>query len=109
MEKPRVIILGSGTCVPSLKRSSCSVLIMAAQGNILLDCGPGTLHQLLRAGLKITDIDAVLLSHFHPDHSSELAGFVFATKYPEFKRQKKLYLGGGPGFSAFFDRLNLAY
>lgn len=106
----RVTILGSGTCVPSLTRSSCSVLIEHRDAHFLLDVGPGTMAQLLKAGKTIYDIDALLLSHFHPDHASELSGFLFSTQYADDNRPgKPLHLAGGPGLKGFYDNLNFAF
>lgn len=104
-----VTILGSGTCVPSLERSSCSVLVQGDGLSFLLDAGPGTMRQLLRAGVMISEIDALFLSHFHPDHASEMPGFLFSTKYPEFIRDKPLTLAGGTGVLELFDNLNRAF
>ena len=104
-----IIILGSGTCVPSLERQPCSVLIRHRGFVILVDAGPGILGQVLKAGLGIDDIDAVFLSHFHLDHCADLAPFLFATKYPEFTRSKPLLLAGGPGLSRWFDGLRQVF
>lgn len=104
-----ITILGSGTCVPSLERSSCSVLVREKGVNILVDAGPGTLHQLLKAGKRVSDVDALLLTHFHLDHSAELAPFLFATKFPLFSRKKRLYLAGGTGIKQLYSTLNTAY
>ncbi len=111
-KKPDVkaVILGSGTCVPSLKRSSCSVLAETGGRKILLDAGPGTMRRLLEAGTEIYDVDCLLFSHFHPDHSAELAPFVFSNKYPDAGRRKRpLTVAGGPGFAKFFESLENVY
>jgi ribonuclease BN (tRNA processing enzyme) len=108
--KMTVTILGSGTCVPSLKRSSCSALIKTGSAKILLDCGPGTMRRLLRSGCSIHDITHLLLSHFHPDHSSELVPLLFATKYPDrHSRSRPLALVAGKGLHAFFGGLKAVY
>ncbi len=105
-----VTILGSGTCVPSTTRSSCAALVETDTCRILLDCGPGTMRRLAEAGRSIGEIDVMLLSHFHPDHTGELAAFLFASKYPPNRRRRKmLTLEGGPGFFDFFDRLRNLY
>lgn len=110
MNPTSVTILGSGTCVPSLKRSSCAVLLEIGETKLLFDSGPGTMHRLLNAGIEIFDIDAIFYSHFHPDHTGELAPFIFATKYPDSnKRKKVLTLVGGNGFINFINRLKSAY
>ena len=76
-----VTILGSGTCVPSLKRSSCSVLMKIKDSLLLFDSGPGTMRRLLEAGTTIFDISHLFYSHLHPDHTGELVSFIFANKY----------------------------
>jgi len=106
----RITILGSGTCVPSLRRSSCSILAQTGGLNLLFDIGPGTMHRLLEAGVAIFDISMVFLSHFHPDHTGELASFLFSNKYARGQARKEpLTLIGGKGFSDFFARLKLVY
>ena len=39
-------------------------------GTLLLDCGPETPHAAQRAGLDLTGLRHVLLTHLHPDHCS---------------------------------------
>lgn len=105
-----VTILGSGTCVPSLKRSACSVLVETDGKKLLFDTGPGTMRRLLEAETEIWDISHIFISHFHPDHTGELATFLFSNKYPAGRRRKqKLTLVGGKGFFRFFDGLKGVY
>jgi len=93
-----VTILGSGTCVPSVRRSSSSLLVRSNGRVLLLDIGSGTLRRLAEAGVSIHDIDLIFLSHFHPDHCADLAPFLFASKYAYSQpRNKELHLAGGPG------------
>lgn len=105
----QVTILGSGTCVPSLDRHPCSILVRIGTKNILVDAGPGTMGQLLKVGVTIDDLDLVLFSHFHLDHCAEMAPLLFATKYPGFDRKKKLVLAGGTGLKELYENLNHAY
>ena len=106
----RVTILGSGTCVPSLQRSSCSVLMEVGTSKLLFDSGPGTMRRLLEAHTTIFEISHIFYSHFHPDHSGELAPFIFATKYPDnSRRATPLTVGGGWGFLDFYEGLKTAY
>jgi ribonuclease BN (tRNA processing enzyme) len=110
LEKTRITILGSGTCVPSLTRSSAAALVTTGESRILLDLGDGTIHRLLEAGHRVTDITHILITHFHPDHTGSLASFLFSNKYPdESFRRRPLTLLGGPGFSDFVRRLALVY
>lgn len=108
--KPIVTILGSGTCVPSLTRSACSVLIRINNCHLVFDAGPGTMRRLLEAGISIFDVSHLFFSHLHPDHTSELVPFLFANKYPDgARRQQLLTMGGGKGFFAFYNQLKSIY
>ena len=105
----KINILGSGTCVPSLERHPCAALVRTADLSVLVDAGPGTMGQLMKLGVGIDEIDVICLSHFHLDHCAEVAPFLFATKYPGFKRKRPLTLVGGPGLADWLDRLSLAF
>ena len=103
-------ILGSGTCVPSLRRSSCSILIKIRDKFLLFDSGVGTMRRLLENGVKIYDVSFVFYSHFHPDHTAELVPFLFANKYPDGSRRKTpLTLMAGKGFAKFYHDLKKVY
>ena len=109
-QRIKVTILGSGTCVPSLERSSCSVLLEIDNQKMVIDMGPGTMRRLLRAGTTISQVSHIFLSHFHPDHSSELVPFLFASKYPAHARRRTpLTIVAGTGFSDFFSGLGAVY
>lgn len=106
----RVTILGSGTCVPSLTRSSCSVLVESGGCKWLIDCGPGTLRRMLEAGTTILEISHLFFSHLHPDHTAELVPLLFATKYPDgIGRTGPLTVVAGQGFADFMERLKNVY
>lgn len=105
-----VTILGSGTCVPSLKRSSCSMLLECGPDKIVFDMGPGTMRRLLENGTRIQDITHVFLSHFHPDHCAELVSFLFALKSKElYTEDGHLTLVGGHGLAHFFNGLKAVF
>lgn len=109
-DEPTVTILGSGTCTPSLERSACSLLVEAGMEKIVFDMGAGTMRRLLASGVTVFDVTHVFISHFHPDHTGELASFLFASKYaPVGTRTRPLALVGGEGFNAFFMRLQGVY
>jgi len=110
VEALKVTILGSGTCVPSLRRSSCSVLVETGGAKLLFDMGAGTMRRLLEAGVTIGEISHLFFSHLHPDHTGELAGFLFASKYPDgHRRHSRLRITAAEGFMAFYERLEKVY
>ena len=110
MTEMTVTILGSGTCVPSLRRSSCSILMRINENLLLFDSGAGTMRRLLEAGFEIFDVSFIFYSHFHPDHTGELVPFLFSNKYPDGTRRKiPLRLVAGRGFAEFYDNLKNVY
>ena len=101
----KLIILGSGTCVPSLKRSAPANFLKILNNNILVDCGSGALHQLIKVGLSYKDIDFVFITHFHPDHICELNALILALSHtPDYDRKKDLVLVGPTGFKKYYDQ-----
>ena len=103
-------ILGSGTYVPSNRRGSSGYYVDIDGNKILLDCGNGTTWKLEKIGVSYTDIDHIFITHFHPDHTSDLVPFLFANKYPYNKtRSKKLHIWGGKGIEQFLDLLNRTF
>lgn len=105
-----VTILGSGTCVPSLRRSSCSVLMQINDNLLLFDSGAGTMRRLLEAGITIFDISHIFYSHLHPDHTGELVSFLFANKYSGTARRRiPITFVAAEGFAAFYKSLITVY
>ncbi len=105
-----LIIIGSGTGVPSLFRASPAILIKTKNTYILMDTGPGTLRQLLRVNVHFSKIDIILYTHLHPDHVTDLVHFLFAAKNePQFRCDKPVLIFGPRGFLDFYERLKMAY
>ena len=101
----KLIVLGSGTCVPSLKRNAPGYYIEAEGARILIDCGSGTLLQLERARKSYRDIDAVFITHRHPDHFADLMPLIHALlATPKFRRMKDLFIFGPGEFMAYYEK-----
>ncbi|CAK9807553.1 Ribonuclease Z, mitochondrial [Anthophora plagiata] len=84
---PRIIMLGTGCSVPNKVRNTSSILLRVEKNNsILLDCGEGTLGQIIRFfGLSesnniLRSIKAVYISHIHADHHLGLIGLLLRRK-----------------------------
>ena len=105
-----LIVVGSGTGVPSLKRGSPGYGVRAAGRLVFLDLGPGVLRAMLRYGLNFSEIDVLCLSHLHPDHVGDLVPFFFATRYAlGYTRQEPFHLLAAKGFGEFYGRLQQAF
>jgi ribonuclease BN (tRNA processing enzyme) len=106
----KVTILGSGTCVPSLKRSPSSFILQIKDSLLLFDLGVGTMRRLLEAGFAISQVTHIFISHLHPDHTGEFASFLFASKYPPtYQRRTPFHLVGARGLRRFYDGLCKVY
>ncbi len=59
-----------------------------------------------KLGLDFRQVDHLCLSHFHPDHVSDLVPFLFATNYTvDFIRSLPLKIIGPRGLKAFYAKL----
>ena len=106
----QLTILGSGTSIPLSYRASPSIMLNIDGDILLLDIGPGTLRQLVRAGTDNSSIDHVLLSHFHPDHTADLVHFLFVTRNPAvFSKRKPFIISGSTGLKTLINMLQHAY
>lgn len=91
-----VAFLGTGAARPTPERNTSASVIVCGSDRTLLDCGEGTQRQLVWSRFDgIEDIDRILISHLHQDHSIGLPSLLgtFASR----KRTKPLTVYGPPG------------
>ncbi|MEP7112536.1 MAG: MBL fold metallo-hydrolase [Ilumatobacteraceae bacterium] len=67
------MILGSGTPNPDPERAGSSVAVVDGASWLMVDCGRAATQRALSAGLDLTTVVAVLITHHHSDHLSDLA------------------------------------
>ncbi len=71
-------VLGSGGPFAGSARASSGYVVWARGRSVLLiDAGGGTFLRFGEAGARLTDLEAVLISHLHPDHVTDLPGFLW--------------------------------
>lgn len=73
-----VCLLGTGGMMPLKNRWLTSFYIECNGKAILIDCGEGTQIAMAEAEIKMSKIDILLITHFHADHISGLAGFLLS-------------------------------
>lgn len=73
-----MVLLGTGTPVPDADRCGSGTAVVGADGWVLIDCGRGVTQRVLEAGLDLRSLHAVLLTHHHSDHVSDLASVAIA-------------------------------
>lgn len=99
----KVMFLGSGEAFDRIH--NVSILI---NNEILLECGPHTLKQLMKSDVDIKEIKIIYLSHFHADHSIGVPSFLLASA--EEGRSEKLTIIGPKGIKDYLvDALWITY
>jgi ribonuclease BN (tRNA processing enzyme) len=75
-------VLGASGSYPTAS-SACSGYLLRAEGyTVWMDAGNGTLGELQKH-IGLREVDAIVLSHAHPDHCADLYPFFFALLFPE--------------------------
>jgi ribonuclease Z len=84
---PIVTFLGTGSSTPGILRNASGVLFEINKNNsILLDCGEGTLEQIMSLygdgeyKNKLLKLNAIFISHFHADHIQGLFSIITERK-----------------------------
>lgn len=97
-------ILGSGTAVSSSYPSG--YLLSHQNHHYLIDCGEGIKHRLDKAKVDYFEIEAVFLSHFHPDHFNieTLIQSMMVRNLKE-KKEKTLIVYGPPETKARIESI----
>jgi len=88
-------VLGSGGPEINDERASASYIVWVnGKARILVDAGGGSSYNFERSGADFNDIAAVLLSHLHVDHSSDLSTYIKGNYFIDRQRKLPIY---GPG------------
>lgn len=73
----RITFLGTASGTPSRTRNVTAQALTLDSGALwLLDAGEATQHQFMRAGLRASRIERILITHLHGDHSYGLPGIL---------------------------------
>ncbi|XP_017785544.1 PREDICTED: ribonuclease Z, mitochondrial isoform X2 [Nicrophorus vespilloides] len=82
-EYPKVLFMGTGSCIPNKTRNTSGILLQISDKiNVVVDCGEGTYGQVVRffGEEKSRDVlartEAIYVSHLHADHHIGLIGYL---------------------------------
>jgi ribonuclease BN (tRNA processing enzyme) len=76
----KLTVLGSSASYPGPGRACAGHLVTTAGARVVLDLGNGALSNLGLA-TDACHIDAIFISHLHPDHYLDLLGFMAMLRY----------------------------
>lgn len=104
----KITVIGFWGGYPAKNEASSGYLLEYGDYRVLLDCGSGVLSQL-QNHLRPEELDAVVLSHYHPDHVADVGVLQHALLIQQKISDKQKTL---PIYGHAFDELafeNLSY
>lgn len=100
-----VFLLGTAGTVPLPNRWLTSCLLRYQGSSILIDCGEGTQIALNSQKLSFKQIDTILLTHYHTDHTGGLPGLLLSMAKAE--RQDPITIIGPKGIEEILKGVQL--
>mgnify|MGYP003731022219 CR=1 FL=1 len=71
-----ITILGTAGSMPTKERNVLSVFMKYKAEGLLFDCGEGTQRQMKIAGIPLSKVTRIFITHWHGDHVIGLAGLL---------------------------------
>lgn len=94
-----VQVLGSGGPELQDQRASSSYLVWEdGQPRVLVDAGGGSALRFGQSGANMSQLDVILFSHFHVDHSGDFSALVKSSWFEDRKRPLPIYGPSGNDF-----------
>lgn len=97
-----VTLLGTGSPMVDANRAGPSTLVRAADQTFLVDAGRGVLMRAAAVGVGAANITALLLTHLHSDHITDLSD-VITTRWVTTFTRTPLPVFGPPGTAAVVE------
>jgi len=101
----RLTVIGSSGSLPGPDSPASCYLVEAGDTTLILDLGNGALGPLQRR-VALDTVDAILLSHLHPDHCMDLCGYYVAARYSPWRYTNRIPVWGPAGTG---ERMARAY
>jgi ribonuclease Z len=99
----KLVPLGTSAGRPTLLRGASALAVATEGAWVLCDCGEGAQIAALRAGLSLSRLDAVLVTHLHGDHFNGLPGLLGSLGLEG--RQRPLVVTGPVGIGSLLQHL----
>jgi ribonuclease BN (tRNA processing enzyme) len=92
-------VLGSGGPELQDKRGSSSYLVWKdGQALVLVDAGGGSALRFGESGAQMSQLDVLLFTHYHVDHSADFPALIKSSWFEDRKRPLPIYGPAGNGF-----------
>ncbi len=103
-----ITLLGTGSPLPAPDRAGPATLVSTSGGSapehLLVDAGRGVMMRLAAAAVGAGDLRAVLLTHLHSDHVTDI-GDVITTRWVTTFQPTPLTIVGPPGTATMIDHV----
>ena len=103
----RVILTGTGSPVPSLRRFGPSTVIKAGDQTLLFDAGRGTFQRIFQLNIDHEKVDKVFITHLHSDHIIGIVDLMMSGW--TFGRYNTFHVWGPEGTKGFIDNIYEAF
>lgn len=106
----RITTIGTGTAAPHARRAQSGTLIETGAVRLLVDCGSAVVLRMAERDLRWQDLTHVAITHFHADHTSDLATLIYGWRYGQLPpRSEAAALVGPPGFVALMQAMKSVF
>ncbi len=103
VEKIEIIVLGSGSSVPTAKRNHPGILVSYRDENILFDCGEGIQRQFRKARINPCKLTRIFISHWHGDHILGIPGLLQTLYLNNYGKTLEIY--GPKGTKRYMEKI----
>ena len=100
----QITFLGTSCMMPTKERNPSAAFLQFKSEGILFDCGEGTQRQMKIAGIPLSKVTRICVSHWHGDHILGLPGMLLTIASLELSRAVEIYgpHGSKRAFQALF-------
>jgi len=99
----QITFLGTSCMMPTKERNPSAAILQFKTDGILFDCGEGTQRQMKIAGISLSKVTKLCISHWHGDHVLGLPGLLLTIASLDLSRAVDIY--GPPGSKRAFHAL----
>ncbi|VVB81209.1 Ribonuclease Z [uncultured archaeon] len=100
----QLTFLGTSSMMPTKERNASALFLQFKSEGILFDCGEGTQRQMKIAGIPLSKVTRICVSHWHGDHILGLPGLLLTISSMEMGKSIDIYgpRGSKKAFQSLF-------